>query len=124
MSDKMKILMVDDDPIFCELTQAVLEKIGYDSFAVGDVEKARTVFFDDPQQFDLIILDHISSGVLAEELAADFLRLRPDIPIALYTGAVVSLEKVRSKGIRAVINKPLTKNELAAAIASVLDNVS
>jgi CheY-like chemotaxis protein len=124
MSDKRKILMVDDDPIFCELTQAVLEKIGYDSFAVGDAEKARTVFVDDPQQFDLIILDHILSGVLAEELAADFLHLRPDIPIALYTGAVVSLEKLRSKGIRAVINKPLTKNELAAAIASVLKNVS
>jgi len=122
MSGKKKILMVDDDLIFCELTREILEKIGYDSVAVADAEEARAVFLENPRQFDLIILDHILSGVQGAELAADFLHLRPDVPIALYTGADVSLEKVRSKGIRAVINKPLTKNELTSAIASILHN--
>ena len=120
MSDKKKILMVDDDSIFCELTQEILEEIGYDSVAVADAEEARAVFLDNPRQFDLIILDHILSGVQGAELAADFLHLRPDIPIALYTGADLTLEKVRSKGIHAVINKPLTKNEFASAIAGIL----
>ena len=122
MSGKKKILVVDDDPTVCELLEAVLEEIGYDSVTVADAEQARAVFCHNPRQFDLIILDHIISNVQGEELAAEFLHLRPDIPIALYTGAVVPLEKVRSKGVRAVIRKPLTKNEFSAALARILNN--
>jgi CheY-like chemotaxis protein len=123
MSDRKRILMVDDDTVLCELTQEVLKETGYDVIAVSDVEEARAAFSDNHYKFDLILLDHGLSGVSGEEFAADFLRLRPDIPIALYTGAAVSLEEVRPKGIRAVIPRPLTKSELTAALEHILNGV-
>lgn len=121
MSGRKRILMVDDDEVFCELTQEILEDLGYDFAAASDVDKARAVFLHHDCQFDLIMVDHVLSGIHGEDLAAEFLRCCPGIPIALYTGAVVSLDEVRSKGIRAVIPKPLTKAELADALEKILN---
>ncbi len=124
MSDKKTILIVDDDEALCELTRDILKQIGYHPVAVPDAEDALRAFYDNPHQFDLIVPDHLLSGIEGAELAAEFLRVRPDIPIALYTGAVVSLKEVRSKGVRALINKPLTRKEFAAAIARIFNDVS
>ena len=123
MPDKKKILIVDDDVAFCELTQEMMTQIGYHAVSASDTKEALRVFSETPHQFDLIVLDYMLSGTYGTELAAEFLRVRPEIPIALYTGAVVPVEEVRSKGIHAVINKPLTKSELAAAIRHILGDV-
>lgn len=120
MSDRKRILMVDDDPLLCEVTQEILEEIGYDCVAVSDGEGARAALLDSRCRFDLMILDHVLPGASGVELTADFLSLCPDLPIVLYTGALVSLEDVRSKGITAVIPKPLTKSELVAALGPIL----
>ena len=119
MSRKPKILMIDDE-VMCELTRATLEESEYDLVALSDAGKARSAFSDDPHQFDLVILERVVSGVCGRELASLFLSLRPDIPVALYTGSVVSREEVRSKGFRDVIPKPLTKAELTRAIARII----
>jgi two-component system, OmpR family, response regulator CpxR len=113
------ILVIDDDPVMCELTQEVLEDAGF-AVAAMDIEEARAAFSDNPHRFDLILIDHFLSGTRGEEHATDFLCLRADIPIALYTGTDISLEEVRSKGICAVIEKPLTNSELTATIGQIL----
>ena len=122
MSKGKRILMIDDDALLCELTEEVLEGLGYDLVAALSVDEAREVFQRRDHGFDLIMVDHLLSGIHGEEHAAEFLRSCPGIPIALYTGAVVSLEEVRSKGIHAVIPKPLTRSELAAAVEGALRN--
>ena len=57
------------------------------------------------------------------DLAVELLKIRATIPIILCTGhsETVSLERAKAVGIRAVLMKPLIKEELAQTIRQVLD---
>jgi FixJ family two-component response regulator len=57
------------------------------------------------------------------DLAGKLFKIRPDVPIILYTGqSDASLpERVKKAGIREFLTKPLVKQELAQAIRRVLD---
>ena len=123
MSHRKTILLIDDDPLICEMTQGVLERLGYDSIAVASAQAARTAFSDNPGQFDLIIVDHILSDESGIDLAEDLLRIRPDIPTVLYTGGQTEIEDVRSKGVRSIIAKGLTRREFAEALDRIFDAV-
>jgi hypothetical protein len=78
-------------------------------------EETRAVFAaDNPQQFDLVLVDHALSGMRGEELAADFLCLRSDNPIALYTGANVSLEEV---AVQRYLCRPSTLQSMSRCLS-------
>jgi len=51
------------------------------------------------------------------------LAIRPDIPIVMCTGHshLVDAAKAEAAGVRAFVNKPLTKKEIARTIRHVLD---
>ena len=121
MSDRKSILVIDDDEVVSEMTKQVLERIGYTAMVVTSAGAALVALSNDPQQFDLIMVDHILSEANGVELAVDLLRIRPNIPIVLYTGGQTTIEDVRSKGIRAVIPKGLSRRELGEALKFVFD---
>jgi FixJ family two-component response regulator len=61
-------------------------------------------------------------GITGVQIAREFFRIRPDIPIILCTGhsETVSPEIAKEAGIREYLMKPLAKQELAEAIRRVL----
>jgi CheY-like chemotaxis protein len=61
----------------------------------------------------------LTGDMLAEQL----LKIKPDIPIILCTGfsTMINEEKAKTKGIRALINKPILKRDIAEVIRKVLD---
>jgi len=115
------ILLIDDDPMISEMTQAVLRKLGYDSVAVPSAKAALATFSDDPGRFHLIMVDHILADASGVDLAQDLLSVRPDILIVLYTGGQAEIEDVRSKGVCAIIPKGLTRQELGEALERVFE---
>jgi CheY-like chemotaxis protein len=56
-------------------------------------------------------------------LAAELLKLRPDLPVILCTGysESVSRETAQEVGIKEFLMKPLSKHELAAAMRRALE---
>jgi CheY-like chemotaxis protein len=121
VSHRKTILLIDDDPLICEMTRDILERLGYNSMAVASAHEARTAFSANPGRFDLILVDHLLSDESGIELAADLLRIRSDVPIVLYTGGGAEIEEVRSKGVRAVISKGLTRQEFAQALERIFE---
>jgi DNA-binding NtrC family response regulator len=121
VSHRKTILLIDDDPLICEMTCDVLERLGYNSMAVASAHEARTVFSADPGLFHLILVDHLLSDESGVELAGDLLRIRSDVPIVLYSGGGTEIEEVRSKGVRAVIAKGLTRQEFAEALERIFE---
>jgi len=111
VSDKKTILLIDDDPLICEMTEGVPLKLGYDVVVAATSEQGQVAFSCDPARFDLVMVDHILSDRNGADLAPDLLRVRPDIRIALYTGGPTQLDDVQSKGICAVIAKALSREE-------------
>jgi len=58
------------------------------------------------------------------ELVREIKRLRPDIPVILYTGfsEEITPDKTAEAGISALLMKPLTASEMAKTVRRVLDD--
>lgn len=118
-----RILFIDDDELLAELAKGMLERLGYSVISKTDSKEAYELFSRDPSQFDLVFTDQTMPKITGLKLAQELLKLRPDIPILLYTGHsdVVSFEAIERIGIKGSLMKPLTKQEAAKAVRRVLD---
>ena len=79
-------------------------------------------FEADPDGFDALISDFNMPGTSGLETAAQALRLRPQLPVALASGLVTDdlLAQAQAVGIREVIYKPHSMDDLAAALHRML----
>ena len=120
------ILFVDDEKSIVKLNQKRLQGLGYQVAGTADPLKALEMFRHRSIQFDLVITDMTMPKMMGDELAAELLKIRPDIPIILCTGfsGHISEEQALKKGIRAFVIKPLEIKELAETIRRVLDSGS
>jgi CheY-like chemotaxis protein len=75
---------------------------------------------------DLVLTDMTMPGMTGDQLAQKMMAVRPDIPIVLCTGFSVKIDEARAQslGIRAYINKPILRGDLAAVLRRVLDEAS
>ncbi|MBP1750015.1 MAG: hypothetical protein H6Q52_2554, partial [Deltaproteobacteria bacterium] len=118
------ILFVDDEELLIEWGRAALERLGYTVSAVTESTDALKLFSCDPSRFDLVITDHTMPNMTGMQLAEDFLKIRPGIPIILCTGHSdsVSPERAKETGIREFLYKPISRQHLSEVIRRVLDN--
>jgi CheY-like chemotaxis protein len=120
---RKKILYVDDEEIMLKPFGQILSSLGYDVVSMRSSTEALAAFSKEPAGFDLVLTDHAMPELTGYDLAGRILKIRPDIPIILYTGysADISPEQVRQSGIRAFLMKPISGKELAGVISRVLD---
>jgi CheY-like chemotaxis protein len=71
----------------------------------------------------VVITDMTMPKLTGDMLAEQFLKVKPDIPIILCTGfsTMIDEEKAKAKGIRAMVNKPILKRDIAGVIRKVLN---
>ena len=120
---KEHILFVDDEKMIVQIGQEMLEHLGYQvtghTSSMAALESVRR----QPEIYDLVITDFTMPQMNGVELARELNRLRPGMPIILYTAnsKAVSAEKARKLGIKDYLMKPITAGELHQAIRRVLD---
>jgi CheY-like chemotaxis protein len=119
-----KILFVDDEEPIVKLQKEILEYIGYDVYATTSAHDALQEFKKDPYGFDMVITDQTMPTITGLKFAEELMKIRPDIPIILCTGfsAELTPEKVKSKGIRKIVYKPLSIHDWSQLIRGALDN--
>lgn len=117
-----RLLVVDDEATIVQLEQNILESLGYAVTATTKSVEAWRIFAEQPDSFDLILTDMTMPQISGMELAGKILELRKDMPIILCTGysETINEEKVKAMGIREYLMKPVSKNDLAAAIRRAL----
>ncbi len=117
-----KIMLVEDDEGLAELGLKLLTALGYRVTAFTSPEKALETIRRQTDTFDLVITDMLMPKMSGEELSREILALSPDMPIIVYTGftSVISVEKIKQMGIKAVLRKPITIYNLSQAIRKVL----
>lgn len=112
------ILYLDDEESLVLLARRMLQRMGYRVTGFTRPAEALAAFRNDPQQFDLVITDLNMPGVSGLRIATDLLKLRSDVPVVLCSGHVS--EELRQQaaqiGIRKVLYKPNTLEELSSAI--------
>jgi PAS domain S-box-containing protein len=116
------VLYVDDEEPLVYLTTQVLGRLGYKVSGFVEAEAALRCFLQDPQQFDAIVTDLSMPRVSGRDLAARFLKIRPDIPIILASGYIrpEDSENARQLGIEDLILKPDTVEELGRVLNRIL----
>jgi len=123
MSEKKRILIIDDEPTALELLRRIVSSVGYDTVLAANGEEGLERFQEQP--CDLVITDMVmpvKDGLQTIlDLRADF----PDLPvIAISGGGAISKERylaVASYLDRIItVAKPFSINTITDAIEKLL----
>lgn len=118
-----RILIVEDQSEVRDMLLTMLERLGYEAASCHTGLEALDVLRENPGAFDLVLTDHnmpkMTGLELAQQVSYDF----PDMPFILLSG--YSEQKMRdlmaeNPAIKAILRKPIAKNQLAQKIQSVL----
>ena len=114
---------MDDEPQLVALWAELLQSYGYAVTPYSSSLGAWASFRDDPNQYDLVLLDQTMPGMTGAELSENILRERPGMPIIMATGFSESMtpETARRIGISDFVYKPILGNDLAMAIRKAID---
>jgi signal transduction histidine kinase len=118
--DPLRVLVVDDQPILCQLVcrhlQDDLHLVETALNGSDALEKFRAA------HFDLVITDHVMTGMTGEQLAITLKEINPQIPVILLTGYASdsTASGQYSEAIDLVLQKPLSRAALRHALAQVL----
>ena len=116
------ILYVDDEEALVFLAQRSLQRLGYRVTVSTDPLQALEIFRAGPAQFDCVVTDLSMPGMSGPDLARELLKIRPDLPIVLTSGHVrpQDVQTAQRIGIRDVMRKPGTIDELARVLDDIL----
>jgi CheY-like chemotaxis protein len=114
----LKILVVDDQPIICEVIQEQLRSDGHHvDVAENGIEALERI---SAAGYDLLVTDQAMPGMSGEELGPKAKEICPKIGVILLTGFGGSATEANlSAGIDIMLGKPATLTDLRRAIVRV-----
>ena len=120
------ILLIDDEQAILSMEKKALERLSYQVTTITSPVDALDLFRRTPERFDMVITDMSMPKMNGNNLAAELLAVRPDIPIIICTGfsEKTSIETARKTGIRNIVTKPVLISDLALKIRAVFDETS
>ena len=104
-----RLLLADDEGSVRELMEDLLGSWGLSVTLAQNGAEACERFAAEPDAFDLVVLDQTMPRMTGLEAAERILKLRPRVPVVLYTGHSEHLTEARiaAAGIRTLARKPL-----------------
>ncbi len=122
----MRILAVDDDPVFLMLLQHVLTSLGYnDLVCVNSGSEALALLRDPRHKFDCLLLDIEMPGMTGIELCGRVRALpsRQDLPIVMITAnkSIEFVEPAFRAGANDYVHKPIDQLEMQTRLRMVGD---
>lgn len=117
MSDKYKILIVEDDEDISMIEQVYLENSGYETHIEQNGNRVGALL--QTEKFDLILLDLMLPGKSGYEVCKEIRESCP-VPILMVTAKTESIDKIRGLNIGAddYITKPFDPAELVARVGA------
>lgn len=117
------IMVVDDEQMVANVVKKLLEQFGYKIQVFNSSKEALTAFFNNPDEYDLLISDLTMPGMTGLEMAKKMHVIRPELPFVLITGygEDVSKDVMKLFKIESVIGKPINMKLLATAIRMAIE---
>ena len=116
------ILFLDDEPRLVDIATQILTVQGYRVDGMTVPEEALATLRSTSEVFDLLISDVRMPGYTGLEVARAVRAINPALPIILVSGSLSRdlLSAANELGVRLILNKPFSSNELCGAVATVL----
>lgn len=86
VQERPLILCIEDSPTYLVLRKKVLEREGYEVLGVTSAKEALKALRDFP--VCATIADHMLQGTTGVELAREMKKVKPNVPIILFSGTV------------------------------------
>ena len=117
-----RALVVDDEPIVREVTQALLEALGFQVEALASGQAAVARVREDPGAFRLALLDMSMVGMDGPELRQALRTLAPALQVLMVSGFArdEAMALLREAGPVAFLQKPYGLGELQAELRDLL----
>jgi CheY-like chemotaxis protein len=117
-----RLLYVDDEEALVLLAIRHLKRLGYDVVGATSADEALALFQREPHGFAAVMTDLNMPGSSGLVLAREILQLRPDVPVIVASGFVSDELHAAAKaaGVREVVYKPSTIEELAELVHTIL----
>ena len=118
------ILLVDDEKMILEVSQAMLEEIGYKVISAEGGEEAVRILEEQGDSIHLILLDLIMPGMDGGETFDHIRNINPQLPVILSSGYALNKKatEILDKGCRGFIQKPFSMADLSQKVRTVLDS--
>jgi PAS domain S-box-containing protein len=119
-----RVLLAEDEPSVQEFMTELLSSWGLTVTLSRNGVEACERFAADPEGFGLVLLDQTMPGMTGLEAAAQLTKLRPEIPVILYTGysEQVSRARLAAAGVRALLRKPVDVGLLRETLGELMGN--
>lgn len=121
-----QILLVEDDPKLLEVTQLLLEELGYQVSATSDWQQALKLAERTQNPVELLLTDVIMPGCNGKELAERIHARKPELKVLYmsgYANEIISSRGLLNEGVN-LLRKPFTSQTLAAKLRDVLGTTS
>ena len=122
-----RVLVVDDEPMVRKITERTLRRLGYQVTGAGDAEEALTLFSNDPNKFDVVVMDVVMPKLSGPEAVSQMRVVRPGFRALFVTGyarEASGLSTLLGEPGIGFLPKPFTALQLAEEIRLVLDDVT
>jgi PAS domain S-box-containing protein len=118
-----QVLFVDDEKFLVDIGIEMLNDLGYKVEGRTSSYDALEAFRANPNKYDIVITDMTMPEMAGDKLAMEIKKIRPDIPIIICSGfsKVMTQEKAQRIGVKSLLNKPITMEEMAHTIRKELD---
>jgi DNA-binding NtrC family response regulator len=115
------VLLVEDEPTLARVLAMVLTSAGYLVSTCADGAEALQTFRASPDAVHVVVSDVTIPGLSGDRLARALHEIRPSVPVILMTGYshAVTPENARALGVAAVLQKPISIDDLVAAVDAV-----
>jgi two-component system cell cycle sensor histidine kinase/response regulator CckA len=116
------ILVVDDEPMVLRMAVSMLKRLGYVVLAAKTPDQAIQIARESCIRIDLLLVDLIMPEMNGRELAEHLLKIQTRMKVLYmsgYTADIISNLGILEEGVF-FIEKPFSKNDLAARIQAAL----
>jgi len=118
------ILIIDDEEMVVEITERMLQKIGYKIIKAKSGHEGLKLFQTHRNRIDLIICDMIMPIMDGLELVHRLREIAPCVKVLLSSGSLKDEDEkdVVRRGFNGLIKKPYKMNDLSEKIGKILQS--
>ncbi|NJP22415.1 MAG: response regulator [Hydrococcus sp. CRU_1_1] len=109
------ILIVDDEPSICKMSETLLKSYGYRVLTARNGIEAIALFTENKDKIDVILMDLLMPSMDGTSAIEELKKINPQVKIVVTSG----LDSCND-GIGGVLQKPYTTEELAIALNNII----
>jgi len=119
---RVKLLIVDDHPLFRDGLAALLRQAGADFHVTQATSAEEALDLTDEQIFDAVFMDLMMPGMCGEPAIREFARRHPDLPVIVLSSSENpgDVRRVINAGASGYIPKSATAQTVVSALQLVL----